>query len=171
MAQQKTVHTIQTLHDLCVEEGECWNWTRYFANGCPYVNHEGKLQSVRKLLFTLSGKTPMQNAKFFASNCGNSKCVNPDHITSRSPKLHAKTMGQRVNHNSTVRRLKLQNVSRNRPQSKLTKELADQIFDDPRSNRKVAVDFNISASMVSNIKSGKSWKNLSAAANPWVGLL
>jgi hypothetical protein len=171
MAQKKTVHTIQTLHDRCIEEGECWNWTGYFANGCPYVNHAGKVQAVRKVMSFLSGKQPMPGAKFFAASCGNSQCVNPAHVVSRSASIHGTAMAKKVNHLAIPRLIKLQKVSRARKASKLTRELADQIFADDRCNRRIADDYKISASMVSNIKLGKSWKNLSATTNPWVSLM
>ena len=167
----KKIHTVETLHAMCIEEGDCWNWDGYMANKSPYVNHNGVMQSVRKLLFTLTGKPSMPNAKYYASTCGNPICVNPDHSTSRSQKLHSKFMGENVNQNSITRRLKLQIKSRSRATTKLTRELADQIFIDPRPSRAIAKDFDVSRSMVTNIKSGKSWKNLSAAANPWAGLL
>ena len=167
----KKIHTVESLHAMCVDEGECWNWNGYMANKSPYVNHEGKMQSVRRLLFRLTEKKAMPKAKYYASTCGNVACVNPDHLTSRSPKLHAKVMGKKVNQNALIRRTKLQISSRNRPASKLTRELADQIYEDTRTSRAIAADFDISRSTVSNIKSGKSWVNLSAAINPWVGLL
>lgn len=167
----KKIHTVETLHAMCVEEGDCWNWNGYMANKSPYVNHNGEMQSVRRLLFTLTGKLAMPKAKYYSSNCENPICVNPDHLVSRSPKVHAKIMGKKVNQNAIIRRLKLQKATRNRPTTKLTRELADQIFIDPRSNRAIAGDFNISHSMVSNIKTGKSWQNLSAVTNPWAGLL
>tara|TARA_R110000868_G_scaffold272773_2_gene532011 strand:+ start:2765 stop:3277 length:513 start_codon:yes stop_codon:yes gene_type:complete len=167
----KKIHTVESLHAMCVDEGDCWNWQGYMANKSPYINHNGVMQSVRRLLFTLTDRQPMPKAKYYASNCGNPSCVNPDHLTSRSAKLHAKIMGKKVDQNALLRRLKLQKSSRNRAASKLTRELADQIFADPRPSRAIAVDFDISRATVSNIKSGKSWKNLSATTNPWVGLL
>ena len=167
----KKIHTIESIFEMCIEEGDCWNWNGYFANKSPYINHNGVMQSVRKLLFNLTAKTAVPQAKYYASNCGNAACVNPDHLTSRSQKMHSKLMGKNVNQNSITRRLKLQVNSRSRSTSKLTRELADQIFIDQRPSRAIAKDFEISRSMVTNIKAGKSWANLSAAMNPWVGLL
>jgi len=167
----KKIHTVKTIYEMCIEEGDCWNWNGYMANKSPYVNHNGVMQSVRKLLFTLIGREPVPQAKYYASTCGNPICVNPDHSTSRSQKAHSKFMGKIVNQSSVTRRLKLQINSRSRSTSKLTRELADQIFVDPRPSRAIAKDFEVSRSMVTNIKAGKSWVNLSAATNPWVGLL
>ena len=167
----KKIHTVESIHAMCVDEGDCWNWNGYMANTSPYVNHDGKMQSVRRLLFALTDKKAMPKSKYYASTCGNVACVNPDHLTSRSPKLHARVMAKKVIQNALVRRTKLQISSRNRVASKLTREQADQIFVDPRPSRAIAADFNISRSMVSNIKLGKSWANLSAAINPWAGLL
>ena len=117
MKPQKT-HTITTLKERTIEDGDCWEWQGYCANGTPSVCHQGKMISVRRLFTQLLGNTVREG--YYVPKCGNGLCVNPEHITYNDPKLHMKKAARKAL-KSPTRRLKIQ-IHKRATNAKLTQE-------------------------------------------------
>lgn len=163
MKPQKT-HTITTLKERTIEDGDCWEWQGYCANGTPSVCHQGKMISVRRLFTQLLGNTVREG--YYIPKCGNGLCVNPEHITYNDPKQHMKKANRKAL-KSPTRRLKIQ-IHKRATAAKLTQEMADEIRCSEGPSRVIAEKYGVNKSVVCRIRTGKAWVNLS---NPFAGLM
>lgn len=173
MAKPITNHTVESLMANTIEVGDCLEWQGYFATDkyTPYVCHGGKMVAVRKLLATLEGRDSPK-AVYWGVTCDNWRCVHPEHTVGRTSAQHIVRMAKAVEHKSASRIAKLQEAARKRDVCKVKDEATAQaIRMDPRSCSKTAAAFGISKSLAAKIKSGKAWKQVSATANPWGGLM
>lgn len=171
MKKLVAVQTKESIKARCELHDNCWIWQGYAANKSPYVSHEGKMQSVRRLMYIWSGKMLLPRYKYFAAKCGNPLCVCPAHVIVRTQKMQSSIMAKSVKHNAKARIIKLQNHARARANVKLDEEKARAIFNDERPCMAISIDYGVSKSLIAKVKSGKAWKNLSAENNPWQGLL
>jgi hypothetical protein len=157
MKQQKT-YTITTLKERTIEDGDCWEWTGYCANGTPSVFHAGKMIAVRRLFTELLGGKLREG--YYVAKCGNGLCVNPEHTTYNDPKQHMKK-GNRKALKSPTRRLKIQ-IYKRATNAKLTQEKADEIRSSNETSRVLAAKYGVDKSIICRIKSGQAWVNLSS---------
>jgi len=163
MKQQK-IHTTTTLKERTIEDGDCWEWQGYCANGTPSVFHAGKMIAVRRLFTELLGGKLRDG--YYVAKCGNGLCVNPDHTTYNDPKQHMKK-GNRKALQSPTRRLKIQ-IYKRATNAKLTQEMADEIRSSEGPSRVIAQKYGVNRSVVCRIRTGKAWVNLQ---NPFAGLM
>jgi len=163
MKQQK-IHTITTLKERTIEDGDCWEWQGYCANGTPSVCHQGKMISVRRLFTQLLGNTVREG--YYVPKCRNGLCVNPEHTTYNDPKQHMKKAARKAL-KSPTRRLKIQ-IHKRATNAKLTQEKADEIRCSEGPSRLIAEKYGVNKSVVCRIRAGKAWVNLS---NPFAGLM
>lgn len=158
------IHTIDSLKNRTIEDGECWEWQGYCANGTPSVSHDGKMISVRRLFTQLLGNTVRDG--YYVPNCGNKFCVNPEHITYNDPKQHMRKAARKALQSPT-RRLKIQ-IYKRATVAKLTQEKADEIRISTEPARVLAEKYGVNKSIICRIKKGQAWVNL---ANPFAGLI
>lgn len=170
MAKHKTIHTLESLHAKCIEEGDCWLWQGYFGNHTPMVYHDGNLMMVRRLIAILSGKSVQSNHKYISNTCNNKDCVCPDHLTFRTEKQHMSHMAKSANQGSITRKIKLMNAARKRSITKLNVEKVQAIHLDQRSCSKIAKDYGVSKSLIAKVKRGDAWADVFKKSNPWAGL-
>lgn len=76
----KPVRTLDEIKARCIEVGECWEWQGAMS-GCGQPRHriDGKDSKVHHTAFKLARKRKPKGL-YLVRSCGNSKCVNPDHI-------------------------------------------------------------------------------------------
>lgn len=158
------IHTIESLKKRTIEDGECWEWQGYCANGTPSVSHDGKMISVRRLFTQLLGNTVREG--YYVPKCGNKLCVNPEHTTYNDPKQHMKKAARKALQSPT-RRLKIQ-IHKRATTAKLTQEMADEIRCSEGPSRVIAEKYGVNKSVICRIRAGKAWVNLS---NPFAGLM
>jgi hypothetical protein len=158
------IHTIESLKKRTIEDGECWEWQGYCANGTPSVSHDGKMISVRRLFTQLLGNTVREG--YYVPKCGNKLCVNPEHTTYNDPKQHMKKAARKALQSPT-RRLKIQ-IHKRATTAKLTQEMADEIRCSEGPSRLIAEKYGVNKSVICRIRAGKAWVNLS---NPFAGLM
>ena len=158
------IHTIESLKKRTIEDGECWEWQGYCANGTPSVSHDGKMISVRRLFTQLLGNTVREG--YYVPKCGNKLCVNPEHTTYNDPKQHMKKAARKALQSPT-RRLKIQ-IHKRATTAKLTQEMADEIRCSEGPSRIIAEKYGVNKSVICRIRAGKAWVNLS---NPFAGLM
>lgn len=167
-----TVHTLESIQSRCEEVGDCWEWQGYYATGnkVPYVSNDGKMVAVRKIVAALSGRD-VSKASNWGTRCGNWRCVCPDHVVGRTDRQHSQHMAGLVNHQAPARIARMQQVARGRAVCKLDLDQVEAIRLDPRPVGAIGQAFGISKSQAARIKSGKAWKQVTASANPWGGLM
>lgn len=166
--RKKTVHSIESLMARTEEVGNCIEWQGYFQNNNPYVQHGDRFLAVRKLIMELLGNE-MQGRVFYGTKCGNSACVNPEHIAARGMKEHSRHMVKNMDYNNPVRVAKLQIAAKAR---RVLDD--DQVMDaimDPRNCKEVAEELGVSKSLISKIRRGKSNRMALAKNNPFWGLM
>lgn len=172
MAKPITIHTAESLRAGAIEVGDCLEWQGYFATGkyVPYVYHDSKMVAVRKLLAILTGRD-VSKVAYWGVSCDNWRCINPEHTVGRTRHQHFQTMANQVDHQAAARIAKLQQKARARAVCKLDTNLAEAIRLDGLSSAQSALANGISKSQAAKIKAGTAWKQVTASANPWAGLM
>ena len=160
-----TIHTPESLREKTIEDGDCLEWQGYFANKNPYVRHDGKVMSARRLFSSLMGKK-FPAGGYVIPTCKNGKCVNPDHAKHLNQKQHLSFMGKMSKGNV------IQSLHISQYQRKYRAKLDDKKVNDIRlsslSSRKVGEKYNVSKTVVCRIRNGEAWKNTSS---PFAGLM
>ncbi|WP_225783348.1 hypothetical protein [Xenophilus sp. Marseille-Q4582] len=151
----KTLQTMTSLRNRCIEEGECWLWQGYFGNGVPAVSHGGKMMPVRAVMVDLLG-IRVERARYFAPKCGCADCVNPEHIGQYTQAQHMAKMGRKVDSKGPGRRLKLTQHAR-ATKAKITIEIAREIRLSPEPGPVLAERYGITRSVVGRIRRGEAW--------------
>lgn len=168
MGRPKAIHSLETILARTDEVGECLEWQGIMTHGTPQVRIDRKLLSVRRFIRELQGKST--SAKIFlVPSCGNQKCVRPHHIMDRTMATHMQVMGKLVQHNHPVRVAKLQ-------KAKASERVLDDaglavVLGDPRRAQDVADELRVSKSLVNRIRKGTAYRPVSAATNPFSGLM
>lgn len=167
--RQKTIHTLKTLEALSRWDDDCLEWRSYMIKGLyPQVFHDGSMIMVRKLVMQLAGReTPPMS--YYKPSCDNPRCIRLEHIKIVPSGRHMTSMAYAVDHQSPVRIAKLQKAAA--PRRKLTDEQVMEIRASSDATRDIAARYGISKSIVCKIKRNRSNRIVSAASNPFAGLL
>lgn len=140
----------------------CWHWTgsrnrdgygKIFI-GSHADNSRQWLTANRMMWIMVNG--PIADDMEACHSCDNPPCVNPDHIFA-APHLVNMRDSIEKSRNYSTRGLRLRKVEGQRHRNaKLTNDQALQIFQDQRSSRLIANEYNISPKTVWKIRAGKS---------------
>jgi len=125
-------------------QDDCIIWpfsTKTDGYGC--VQFRGKSTNASRLMLIL--KTGIDPADMEAAHgpCHNRSCVNPNHLSWKSPKANTMDRMRDGTHGK-----------------KLTEDVASQIIASPESQREIAKKFGVSQPLVSAIKRGTVWGHL-----------
>jgi len=161
-----TVHTIESLMEKTIEEGDCRLWTGYIGNNTPQVSHEKKMVMVRRLILKLKGKR-VARADHVGTTCGVCGCVEPSHIQQRTRREHSSLMGLSPNRNRLARAAKMAKHAREN-RAKLSIEIAREIRASDESGPVWAARLGITRGLVSRIRRGQAWREF--GGNPFAGL-
>jgi len=165
------------IKDRCIIVGDCWEWQNAYqvCGATPTINTydpvtgKRRVMSVRRLIMLDKYKANpgvMKN-KLATYKCGNSCCVNPDHIElATRQKLQSRLTGLHKSQSNPVRNKLL--ADKSRLKSKLTEEKAQQIREAEGTQRQIAAQFGVSQATISCIKRGKTWRDYS---NPFAQLI
>jgi hypothetical protein len=166
MARGRKIHTVESLLARTVEDGDCNIWTGYSTSKTPQVDVNGKMTSVRKVLYELSGR--QAQGLHFGTSCGTLNCVCPDHIVARNRTSHMRHMAKvsAKGPGNAARKAAITRIKR--AAGKLDMEKARRIREMEGTYRQIASEFDISHSLVGKIKRGSYWRELS---NPFAGLM
>jgi hypothetical protein len=160
------IHTVDSLKAMTVECGDCWEWQKYIANGTPYVCHDGKMTSVRKLFTSLMGG--YLPAKWFISTkCDNQKCVNPDHYMKLSRSAMSSRNGKKAVQ-SVGKRIKIQKLKQ-ASYGKLSWEKVDEIRASDEPSRELAKKYSVDKSLICRVRANKAWRRFEN--NVFAGLM
>lgn len=155
MSKPRKVHTVQSLLERTVEVGECLEWQGYYGNFVPYVSHEGKMISVRRLLRLLDGQPAPTG--YYATSCDNPKCVNPDHIMYRTEKRHMSRMA-RSNISTPTKAQKIRDAHIKGGRTALDESKAQEIRLSDEPGPVLAQRYGVSRSTIAKIRSGMAWR-------------
>ena len=165
--KRKPLSLVDTIKKHIVEEGECWNWTGAMqaCGTTPTMRWNGKIGSARRFLMLERGQN--QPAMLATYNCGNEKCVRPEHTTWAVRRTVQRRTAEETGYLTSVLRCK--NLAESaRKNAKLTMELANQVREAEGVQHEIAKRFGISQGTVSRLKRNEIWKVY--GGNPFAGL-
>lgn len=114
------------------------------GKGYPVMEIAGKPYNISKLVIG----EQLRAGEIVRHKCDNPRCINPLHLEKGTPA-----------DNMEDKRI------RGRAAKKLTQEKATAIYNDPRSNRKIAADYGVCHATVGEIKRGLIWRDSAKALN------
>jgi hypothetical protein len=132
---------------------ECWPWTGYTHVGYGRIFTQGTTVKATHLALILAGKNRPDDACALHS-CDNPPCCNPAHLR----------WGTRAENNEdrdSRRRLEPHKGDKH-GMAKLTEADARDILASSEKTRVLADRYNVNKDTITNIKSGRTWKHLSA---------
>jgi hypothetical protein len=165
-------HTINSLKSRTVEEGDCWIWQGYKANGTPQVSHprpgfSSKMYSVRRLMRDLVTGKPTPDGHY-VTRCNDAACVNPEHVLFRPDDQHMKRIGRTVSTSANITRsMKLRKYRIRIGHAKLSEQIAQEIRLSNESCATLGERYGVDKSLISKVRRGTAWRVL---ANPFQGL-
>jgi hypothetical protein len=164
--RQGFVHTLDSIKERTIEEGDCWLWRGAYSHRSPALRHEGKVLPVRR--FVAQHLLGLDTYKRFAHvKCGNLECVCPDHIqVVTRAKLQKATADRLKFHTRPDRVMKISLSAKARHNR--TQEQIDAIKNATGSIRQIARELGFTFSVVQKIRNGTSYRE---ASNPFLGLM
>ena len=147
-------------------DGDCWQWHGCMQGAIPMMKHDGKVANVRRLVLIERG-VPMTG--FIATyNCGNTKCVNPEH-TGRSTRtqMNRRIMADMNSATNTLRVKRIAEVKR-RTDAKLSQADVDKIRASDEKYQDLAKRYGVSKSLIGRVRRCEVWRTFSAS--PFSGL-
>ncbi|MFN4121305.1 hypothetical protein [Acidovorax sp.] len=169
MTMPRKVHTTESLLARVDEFGDCLIWNGYMANNTPYVFHEGKMTSVRGLLWKLSGKKVPDEKVYYRAICQQDGCVNPAHIRCDTEADHMKRLAQPELRTAAGEAIRAAKISQHkRKLSRITEETIQEILHSNETGPEIERRLGISRSLVSQYRRGRL--GATRASNPFQGL-
>jgi len=125
------------------------------------VSIRRKNHTLRTILMVLYNKRKFPN-QVVTTNCGNKRCINPDHLRV----VGKKTVFKITDYKNPVRSAKLSAYAR-ATRAKLNMEQAREIRLSDKTHRELALEYGVNKATIGNIKAGRTWKE---TGNLWRGL-
>lgn len=168
MPRPVIVQTMETIMARTAEIGECLEWLGMFRNGTPQIRIARKMKTVRRVIRELQGN-PTAEGAYLKSSCGNARCVHPEHIIEHTKAQHMKSISKLVEFNHPLRIAKLQKAKAH------VRVVSDEglaiIRSDNRRAKDIADELGVSKTLVNKIRRGQAYRQVSAAVNPFAGLM
>lgn len=146
-------------------ETMCWNWMGTLNRGAKKqygsIKVDGKSISAHRFSWEFYNNSKVPNGMVVMHKCDNPKCVNPMHLrvgTHEENMMDMLSKNRQAKGNDFVNR-KPAKGSKN-GLAKLTELQAMEIFKDTRSQREIGLQYGVSQTVVHNIKSKKTWKEI-----------
>lgn len=148
-----------------VEEGDCLVWNLSCVNGHPSMRWQGKNMLVRRVLWQETHGDIPKN-KVVRCTCGESKCVNIEHMALMTYAQIGKIEGARGKMSDHARSAKI--AATKRKLTGLTIEQVREIRASPMSGVALAAQLGFSQNKISKIRLHKCWREFHG--NPFSGL-
>jgi predicted XRE-type DNA-binding protein len=136
-------------------EDDCWNWVRRLSeDGYGQYTFHGSSQIASRVSYFIH-HGPFEKKLFVCHSCDNRKCVNPNHLWLGT---HQDNMDDMVNKKRSISHKGENNLT-----AKLKKEdivkIRELFAQNSFTQRELAVIYNVSASNISIIVQGMTWKD------------
>ena len=152
---------------LVIECGDCWDWQgRFNPSGVPMLYAAGQETTTRRAMLDPAFLATLGRLDVVTVNCGNQKCVCPDHLEVLTRGQFLERNSLRTNHQ--IRLAKIAEAQRSGPEAKLNWDLVDEILASNESNMALAARMGCDHTLISMVRRGKAWKRY--ADNPFAGL-
>ena len=159
-------HTLDSIKALCEIDDDCWVWTRCVSKqGIPRTKHESKTWNVRRLVYTLNGRSVRAGYTPIPVKCGNPACVNPAHLAERDI---AKHVAEHNKARSMTVKTKAKVADQRRQKSHLTWELVNKIRSSDKTIPQLVKELNLKKTTIRQVANYTRWKDYST---PWAGLM
>jgi len=146
-------------------ETMCWNWKGFLNRGSNHqyasIRVDGKRVAAHRFSWEFYNKQKIPKDMIVMHKCDNPRCVNPMHLQIGTQQDNVKDMVLKN------RQAKGNDFSNRKPAkgsknglAKLTELQAMEIFKDIRPQRKIGLQYGVSQTVVHNIKSKKTWKEI-----------
>ncbi len=129
---------------------ECNSHTLDSQGKYPVVTRNGKYWRMSRYIYTLF-KGVIPEGEFILHSCDNPLCINPDHLSSGTPKENSQDM---------VNKGRQAKGAKNGGGVKLNEEKVRAIREDDRSLLTIAKDYGVSKKLVLLVKQKKKWKHV-----------
>lgn len=155
--------TLQTVHDRCVEEGDCWIWKQCVnADGIPSARDGSYSIPVRRRVWELSHGASVGRGWFVVSACGNKLCVCPAHALRLNGKQYMARLNKlgKVNASAAHQAARTAAVRR-RESTKLDESKAAEVkarIEAGENRGEVARAFGITRSHANRVARGDQWQ-------------
>lgn len=159
---------LERVRRLSDQVGDCWEWRGFVETDgrVPIIKVGGRHTPVRRAVAVATGRLEPISKNRAVPKCHNWRCVNPAHVIV-------------VTHSDANKRARMQldqaqpflcrKIALARRQtSKLTSEIAREIREAEGSITLISAQYKISRSTVSDIKTGRIWRDYS---NPFYNLV
>lgn len=158
---------LMRLLDKTEEYGDCLLWTGWTnsAGHGMYKSYCCGRTLVRRDMYRLA-KGDLTPGKPIATTCGETLCINPDHLIQTTTKAIGIRTGKSGVLSRKARCAKISQAMRKR--SKLTMEMAREIRMSQESGPVLSKRYGVNKAVINNIKAGKIWKDYSS---PFMGLI
>lgn len=142
----------QYIKNRCIAmDNGCWEWQKSkYAGYGRLVRDGGTWPAHGYSYFAFIGTVPL--GLQINHKCHNKGCVNPEHLYAGTQKENVRDMDRAGRRN--------QALGPRNGNSKITKEIAQKIFDHDGSGRIIASKFNVSQSLVYAIKKKLIWRHI-----------
>ena len=130
---------------------ECWDWQGWKSKAGygGFGLSSGRWVSASRASLMLKLGRNLTTGMFACHTCDNPSCCNPTHLYEGTPQQNAADRG--IRNRQTPRR-----------GEKITPETAKMIFDEAGSHSAIGRKYEVSRTMVANIKLGRAWKRIHA---------
>lgn len=164
---QLNEQAIIEVRERIIECGDCWDWQgRINAHGVPITRFNKKDMTVRRAMLAPELLASLQKLDAVTVDCGNGRCVNPEHLVILSRKEFLKRNSQRTNHQ--LRLAKIAETHRTGPGAKLSYDMVAEIMQSNETNIQIAARLGCDHTLISLVRNGKAWRQY--GANPFAGL-
>lgn len=127
---------------------ECLIWPfGTISSGYAQLRWEGETIRANRLMCALRHGPPPTSKHEAAHNCGNERCVNPDHLRWATP---TENQNDRVIHGTS-------NRGRRQWLAKLDEDKVREIRSSSDSNKELALRFGVSAATIREVRVGRNW--------------
>lgn len=137
----------------------CWNWiasTDWEGYGCFHAEVNGvKYKKAHRFSYAFYKGGDLTN-KSICHTCDNPRCVNPEHLFLGDAKVNA--LDRVLKGRSRVP------MGADSPHAVLTEKQARKVLIDHRPHVQIALEYGVTASTITSLKSRHTWRNITDVA-------
>jgi hypothetical protein len=147
------------------EHSGCWIWQGKSKSGSSKLYGRIKVNKknvpAHRFSWEIHNNQEVPEKMFVLHKCDNPGCVNPDHlfVGTHQDNMNDKVLKNRQAKGSDFKNRKAAIGSKN-GLSKLTEKQAMEIYLDERPQRIISKDYEVTQTVVHNIKSQKTWRHI-----------